>query len=61
MAVILETQDWAEQQFGTCLLGDARRTRRLVRFAAQVAAAPDASTPGQTEKWPDLKDAYLFI
>ncbi len=61
MAVILETQEWAKQQFGTCKLGDVRRTRRLVQFAAQAAAAPDSSTPGQTEKWCDLKAAYRLI
>jgi len=61
MAVILETQEWAKQQFGTCDLGDVRRTRRLVQFAAQVAAAPDSSTPRQTEKWCDLKAAYRLI
>lgn len=61
MAVILETQEWAKQQFGTCDLGDVRRTRRLVQFAAQATAAPDSSTPGQTEKWCDLKAAYRLI
>jgi hypothetical protein len=59
--VELDPMKWAEQQFGTCNLGDIRRTRRLVRFAAQVAADPDGSTPNQTEKWSDLKAAYRLI
>ena len=57
----LDVNKWAEQQFGTCQLGDVRRTRRLVQFAAQVAADPDGSTPMQTEKWSDLKAAYGLI
>ncbi len=61
MSVELDAMKWAEQQFGQCDLGDARRTRRAVQFAAQVAAAPDASTPAQTECWSDLKAAYRLI
>ena len=57
----LDVNKWAQQQFGTCKLGDLRRTRRLVRFAAQVAADPDAGTPTQAEKWSDLKAAYNLI
>ena len=61
MCVVLDTDEWAYQQFGSCDLGDVRRTRRLVKFASQVAADPDASTPGQTERWADLKAAYRVI
>ncbi|MGE0607060.1 MAG: IS4 family transposase [Pirellulales bacterium] len=59
--VELDTVKWAERQFGTCDLGDRRRTRRLMKFAAQVAGNPDGSTPEQTEKWADLKAAYRLI
>lgn len=61
MCVVLDTNKWAQQQFGACDLGDERRTRRLIKFASQVAADPDASTPGQTEQWSDLKAAYRLI
>lgn len=61
MCVVLDPMKWAEQQFASCDLGDVRRTRRLIKFAAQVAADPDASTPAQTEKWSDLKAAYSLI
>jgi hypothetical protein len=61
MCLMLDSNQWAQQQFGRCELGDVRRTRRLVQFASQVAAAPDASTPGQTERWSDLKAAYRLI
>lgn len=59
MAIVtLDVEAWAEQQFGVCELGDRRRTRRLVKFAAQAAEKPDASTPRQAEAWADLKAAY---
>jgi hypothetical protein len=61
MCVVLDTNQWAQQQFGACDLGDVRRTRRLVEFAAQVAADPDATTPWQIERWSDLKAAYRLM
>jgi len=39
-----DPRDWAEQQFGQCELGDSRRTRRLVDYAARQVAQPEAST-----------------
>jgi hypothetical protein len=60
-AVTLDVNQWAEEQFGQCDLGDARRTRRLVKYAAQAAADPSASTPRQTESWNDCKRAYNLI
>jgi len=33
-------REWAEAEFGAARLGDARRTRRLVQLAADVAARP---------------------
>lgn len=35
---------WAEETFGNCKLGDSRRTRRLVTYAALQAANPEATT-----------------
>ena len=43
----LDVETWAKQQFDTCQLGDKRRTKRAVKFAAQMAAQPDATTPEQ--------------
>jgi hypothetical protein len=57
----LDVNTWAEQQFGQCALGDRRRTKRLVKFAAQCAANPDASTPDQTETWRDCQAAYRLF
>jgi len=59
--VSLNVTQWAEEQFGQCVLGDLRRTKRLVRYAAQAAADPSGSTPKQTESWHDCKAAYNLI
>src|SRR3989304_3877194 len=48
-------------EFGACELGAGRRTRRLVTFAAQAAADPDASTPQQSEGWADCRAAYRLL
>src|SRR3954454_22313825 len=42
-----EARRWAETQFGTADLGDARRTHRLVSTMAAIARAPDESLPRQ--------------
>jgi hypothetical protein len=60
-AVSLNVDQWAEEQFGFCELGDRRRTNRLVRYAAQAAADPSSSTPEQTECWGDCKAAYRLM
>jgi len=52
---------WAQAQFGQCVLGDLRRTKRLVQMAQQVANNPSASLPDQTETWGDLKAAYRLF
>lgn len=61
MALAMEISMWAQEQFGTCELGDRRRTKRVVKLAAQAAAMPDASTPKQTENWGDCKAAYRLF
>ena len=60
-SVTLDVDQWAEQQFGNCRLGDSRRTKGLVTMAAQFAQRPDGSTPDQTENWADLKATYRFF
>lgn len=59
--VLLSVEEWAEQQFGGCQLGDQRRTRRLVKFAAQIANDSSSSTPRQTASWYECKAAYRLI
>jgi len=60
-SLVVDIGQWAEQQFGSCELGDRRRTKRMVKFAVQAAANPDASTPKQTERWSDCKAAYRLF
>jgi hypothetical protein len=57
----LEPEVWSELEFGACELGDLRRTRRLVRYAWQMAEKPDASTPQQTEGWAECKATYRLF
>lgn len=50
--------EWAQLNFGSCELGDKRRTNRLIQVAEQIASNPSASLPNQIEAWGDLKAAY---
>jgi Transposase DNA-binding/Transposase DDE domain len=52
---------WAEQQWSTAALGDARRTRRAVQLGAALASRPEASLPQQTGSWGELKSAYRLL
>lgn len=61
MEFTLDVNQWALDQFGDCELGDLRRTKRAVRYAAQVASNPSGSTPEQTEGWHDCKAAYRLF
>src|SRR5438876_11806621 len=61
VSVTLDPQQWAEEQFGDCQLGDARRTQRAVTLAAQVAAHPSGTTPQQTSGWNGCKAAYRLF
>jgi hypothetical protein len=57
----MDTQVWAEQQFGKCDLKDQRRTRRLMRLAAEALRHPAGSLPEQTTDMADLKAAYRLF
>jgi hypothetical protein len=59
---IPEPDDWAEQHFGDAQLGDRRRRRRLVTYAAQAAEHPSGSIPQQAGgDWADTKAAYRLF
>lgn len=58
---VLTPEQWARQHFGEAQLGDRRRTRRLLRFAAQAAEHPSGSIPQQTQSWADAKAAYRLF
>ena len=61
MTITMDTQTWAEEQFGQCDLDDKRRTRRLVHLANQVLCHPSGSLPEQTAEMADLKAAYRLF
>ncbi len=53
---------WAQETFGAAELGDRRRTRRLVRVVAEMAADPQGSLPREMSgNWADLKAAYRLV
>lgn len=54
--------EWAETLFGSCDLGDARRTKRLVSYAALQAENPLASTSNVCEgESPEAQGAYRLL
>jgi transposase-like protein len=57
-----EPDDWAEQHFGAAQLGDPRRSRRLVTYAAAAAEHPSGSIPQQAGgDWSDTKATYRLF
>src|SRR3954469_23585733 len=56
-----EARRWAETQFGTANLGDARRTHRLVSTMAAIARAPDESLPRHLGSLANTKAGYRLF
>lgn len=53
---------WAQETFGAAQLGDPRRSTRLVRVAACMAADPQGSLPRELGgNWAALKAAYRLV
>jgi hypothetical protein len=52
---------WAEPEFGTLELGDARRTRRLIRLVDDLSAQPTGSIPLASGGWAETKAAYRLL
>ena len=59
--IMQAVSDWVQLNFGTCELGDKRRTNRLMQVAERVANNPSASLPDQLVHWSDLKAAYRLF
>ena len=57
----VDNDQWVEDNFGACELGDARRTKRLVKIAGNMLAGPEKSLPRQNVEWADVKAAYRFF
>ncbi len=56
-----DTNTWAEETFGTCDLGDQRRTTRLVNVAQRIVNHPSGSFPNQMGTFAELKAAYRLF
>src|SRR5690348_13902849 len=56
-----ETQEWAHEEFGHAQLGDARRTLRLVRMAAEAARCPGGTALDVFRSHADRQGAYDFL
>ena len=56
-----ENEEWVEQHFGQCELGNRLRTERLVSIAGAMIRCPEKSLPKQNPNWADLKAAYRLF
>ncbi len=52
---------WAAQEFKDLDLGDARRTRRLIKLVDDLSAQPTGSIPVACEGWAETKAAYRLL
>ena len=58
----IEAEEWAEKEFGGALLGDTRRSRRLVEVAFDMADKPGRAFTGVAKgDWPKVKGYYRMI
>src|SRR6478736_7599425 len=55
------TRKWAEEEFGDALLGDRRRTRRLVELAAEVARQPAGTVTGACQSSASREGAFRWL
>lgn len=56
-----ENEQWAEEEFGAAVLGNARRTRRLVQVAAGAAASPGAHITAVFREGSEREGAFRLI
>ena len=58
----IDSENWAENEFGGASLGDKRLTDRLVEIAVDKAMNPGCTYSGVTEgNWPKVKAYYRLI
>lgn len=57
----LSAAAWAREMWGGVELGDARRTRRLVRIGEALTLRPSGTLPAALPDWADLKGAYRLF
>lgn len=59
--IVLDNQSWVKKNFGGVELGDKRRTKRMLKVAANLLDAPDQSLPHQNQHWSSVKAAYRLF
>ncbi len=57
----MDEADWAINEFGAALLGDSRRTARLIALASVLAQRPEVSLPAACDDPAMRKGAYWFF
>lgn len=57
----MDEADWAINEFGAALLGDSRRTARLIALASVLAQRPEVSLPAACDDLAMRKGAYRFF
>jgi hypothetical protein len=58
---LLPAAQWAQLEFASADLGDARRTKRLLLMATRLAENPGGTLPRAFSGWDELKAAYRFL
>jgi len=58
---LLSAWNWAQAEFAGAELGDARRSRRLIKVASAMAKDPQGALHGALPNWADLKAAYRLL
>lgn len=58
---ISDVQSWSERTFGGCILGDARRTKRLVKMAASLAKSIGQSVVKSIDDESQVEGAYRLL
>jgi transposase-like protein len=58
---ISDVQSWSESTFGGCALGDARRTKRLVKMAASLASRTGQSLVKSIDDESQVEGAYRLL
>jgi Transposase DNA-binding/Transposase DDE domain len=56
-----DSSTWAEETFGTAVLGDVRRTQRLVAMAARAAESPRGTVTGVFPTSAEREGAFRFL
>jgi hypothetical protein len=60
-ATLLNPREWAQREFASADLGDARRHKRLIEIGSALAKSPSGTLPQAFPDWVDLKAAYRFF